>query len=414
MKHLTSVLSLLFLVPLARLHADEVRLRDGRVLYGKVTDEKEVLAVATRDGVVRVATTDVVERTPEAALKQRLLELARGQSESPFAQLQLALQAHVWALESEMWQHLDVVLAAPASDRDRLQRRIDDFLTQLEPELMPRKYRTADTDVRVRELLRGHRRNDGLGKQQARVALLAREPNADKDLRLEARRNSDRDRRELAIAALLHRGTGGNDAFAWRTAILDSDAAVRTAAMRMSRDLGLSHAAVEYLAPGLEHSSAEVRVRTAAAYEALGDVTALRALVLAGPKAGVALAGGGNGHNRAHVAFLQSQAYVRDFDVEVASGSFTADPKIDVLHSGSVLDVAVQNITIERVRVVRAYRSALAKLGSKDPGADPSLWPAWLATLEQEGLSVAPMTPARTEAGADQAPVKAEGSGQKR
>ena len=49
-------LSLLLLVPFAAmsLRADEVRLRDGRVLYGKVTEEKDALAIETRDGTVRV------------------------------------------------------------------------------------------------------------------------------------------------------------------------------------------------------------------------------------------------------------------------------------------------------------------------------------------------------------------------
>lgn len=417
MNLLASALSLLVLVPSARLSADEVRLRDGRVLYGKVTDEKDALAIATRDGLVRVAITDVVERTTEQSLRDRLRSLEKSQgnkdSDSPFTQLQLALQAHAFALEPEMWRHLDAVLAAPPADRERLQRRIDDFLSRLEPELLLRKYRTADTEIRVRELLKGHRKNDGLGKQKARIALLALEPNADKDLRTEARRNSDRDRRQIALQALLRRETGGNDAFAWRTAILDQDQSVRTAAMVMSRDLGFARGAVDYLAPGLEHASAEVRVRTAEAYEALGDAAAVRALALAGPKvgAGLAAAGSGSSQPRAHVAFLQSQAYVRDFDVEVASGSFIADPKIDVLHSGSVLDVTVQGVNIERVRITRAYRAALSKLASNDPGPDPSTWPAWLSSLPAEPV-LNPTTPART--GKDAQPTKPDGSKQKR
>ncbi len=42
---------------------------------------------------------------------------------------------------------------------------------------------------------------------------------------------------------------------------------------------------------------------------------------------------------RGHVAVIDQQAYVRDVDVEVAQASFIADPKIDVIQDGIVLDV---------------------------------------------------------------------------
>jgi type II secretory pathway component GspD/PulD (secretin) len=42
---------------------------------------------------------------------------------------------------------------------------------------------------------------------------------------------------------------------------------------------------------------------------------------------------------RGHVAVINQTAYVRDFDVEVAQASFIADPKVDVIQDGIVLDV---------------------------------------------------------------------------
>lgn len=377
----------------ASLRADEVRLRDGRVLCGKVTEEKGMLVVATREGIVRVAATDVLERTSEAVLRQRLRELAKDQSDSPFAQLQLALQAHAWALEPEMWQHLDAVFGAPATDRAKLQKRIDDFLAQLEPELLPRKYRAAATEARIRELLQGHRKSEGAGRRQARIEVLAREANADKDLRREARRNQDPARRELALAALLRRGTTGNDAFAWRSAILDPDQGVRTSAMAMSQELGIGEGAVSYLAPGLGHGSAEVRIRTAEAFGALGDASAIAPIVAATPSVAALAAPVGAGENRAHVAFLQSTSYIRDFDVEIASAAFIADPKVDVLQSGSVLDVTIHSIQMERVRVYRAYRKALHSLAGSDPGTDPATWPDWLQRVEAGRKVLPPTTP---------------------
>ena len=42
---------------------------------------------------------------------------------------------------------------------------------------------------------------------------------------------------------------------------------------------------------------------------------------------------------RGHVAVINQTAYVRDFDVEVAQAAFIADPKVDVIQDGIVLDV---------------------------------------------------------------------------
>ncbi len=42
---------------------------------------------------------------------------------------------------------------------------------------------------------------------------------------------------------------------------------------------------------------------------------------------------------RGHVAVINQTAYIRDFDVEVAQASFIADPKVDVIQDGIVLDV---------------------------------------------------------------------------
>ena len=58
-------------------------------------------------------------------------------------------------------------------------------------------------------------------------------------------------------------------------------------------------------------------------------------------KRGAAGAASDTGASRGHIAFLNQQAYIRDFDVEVAQASFIADPQIDVLQSGTVLDATV-------------------------------------------------------------------------
>jgi len=378
------------------LRAEEVRLRDGRVLYGKVTEEMatKTLLIETRDGVVRVAVDDVAGRLDDAKLRGKLRELAATVGDTPFAHLQLAMRAREFGLDAELWQQLDATVQGSEHESTALQNRLDDFLGQLEPDLLPRKWRTANTDVRVRELLQRHSKNGGPGRRAALLELLHREPNADKDLRQQARRNGDAQRRLLAVEALVLRGTAGNDSFAWRTAILDRDSKVRAGAIDIALHRGVQTGAVDYLAAGLVHSSPEVRVRTAEAFEHLRDPAAIKLLVMAGPNAGKALADSG-GSPRAYVAFLQQQAYIRDFDVEVAQASFIADPKIDTLQSGTVLDVTVMGVYEEQVRITLAYRSALHHLAGSDPGADPRAWAAWLAQqAPQQPSATTPDKPA--------------------
>ncbi len=51
---------------------------------------------------------------------------------------------------------------------------------------------------------------------------------------------------------------------------------------------------------------------------------------------------------RAYVAFLEQRSIVRDFDVQVAQSAMIADPIVDTVTSGAVLDVTLGGITIER------------------------------------------------------------------
>jgi hypothetical protein len=369
--------------------ADEVRLDDGRVLVGKVQQKAEVWEVTTHDGVVVVAKEKVTGHRTDAMLRRELADLARSAGDTPFAHLHLAAQARAYGLEAELWRHLDRCLGGPqvgdasaarmpAGADAPLQRRITDFLARLEPELLPRRWRTAATEVRVQRLLEALPRGAGPGRSAAVEELLVREPDADQALRHEARRNVAEHRRIGALAALQRRDLTGNDHFVLRSAVLDPSRAVRDAAAALVPPAEAA-AAVRYLAPGLMHDDARLRVRTAEALADVGHADAVRLLVLAGPNAGAAL-GAADAGVRAHVAFVQQQAYIRDYDVEVAQASFIADPKVGVLQSGSVLDVTVAGVSRE-VTIVRAYRQALAELTNADPGADPRTWSSWLAAL---------------------------------
>lgn len=360
--------------------ADELRLRDGRIIVGKVTSRADTYEVATRDGVVVVAKAEVESHRDDDALRRDLADQTRRAGPGAFGQLQLAIQARAYGLEPELWRHLDRVVAQPGGS-DALQRQLADFLGQLEPELLPRKWRRAPTSARVHQLLDLLRADTGPGRTAAIEELLVREPNADQDLRQQARRNSAPRRRVGALSALQRRELAGNDRFVLRTAVLDGSAEVRQAAAALGRGK-VTGDDVVYLATGLGHENAKVRVRTAEALGTLGHADAVKLLVLAGPHAAVGVAAGGGDGVRGHIAILQQQAYIRDYDVEVAQAAFIADPKIDVLQSGSVLDVTVAGV-VEVRTIVHAYRQALKQLTAHDPGDDPRRWAAWMAALPQ-------------------------------
>lgn len=384
----------------ADLPADEVRMHDGRVLVGKVTERGDNLQIATRDGVVVVASKDVARRRKDAELRASLAEQARGAGDSRFAHLQLAAQARSFGLEPELWQHLDRALAlgGPAhrsTDRatdEALDRRLADFLAQLGPELVPLRHRGAPTRVRVQELLAALRQDDRPSRCAAVEELLVRETNADEDLRRQARTNPTPACRIGALRALERRSLAGNDRFVLRTAILDASSEVRAVAVALSRPL--ANADVDYLATGLADQNAKVRIRTAEALGELGNPAAVKLLVLAAPHAGkgLAAADGVDGSVRAHIAIIEQQAYVRDFDVEVAAAAFIADPQIDTIQSGMVLDVTVHAVFSEPV-IVESYRKALRRLTSHDPGADPRAWPQWL--IRQRNQATTPTTPSQ-------------------
>ena len=75
-----------------------------------------------------------------------------------------------------------------------------------------------------------------------------------------------------------------------------------------------------------------------------------------------------SGHSappRNHIFVGKQTAYVQDFDVEIAQAAAVADPQVNTLHQGAVLDVRVLAVTSSRTATrteLSAVRAALAKL----------------------------------------------------
>jgi hypothetical protein len=71
-------------------------------------------------------------------------------------------------------------------------------------------------------------------------------------------------------------------------------------------------------------------------------------------------------------------AYVQDFDVEVAQFASVADPQVNTLIEGSVLDVRVIGTSeISFAVESRKIRGALRKLTGENPGETNRSWLDW-------------------------------------
>jgi hypothetical protein len=71
-------------------------------------------------------------------------------------------------------------------------------------------------------------------------------------------------------------------------------------------------------------------------------------------------------------------AYLQDFDVEVAQFQAVADPQINVLVEGQVLDAGVVGVQeVDYVTERRVLQDSLGKLTGADPGNYARDWLAW-------------------------------------
>jgi hypothetical protein len=370
--------------------ADEVRLRDGRVYFGTVAERGAEIMITTRDGVVRVSKADVLGTRDAATLEKELSDLSARAAKGAFAHVELARVAREWGLTESMWAHADAALTAHEPAIDAALRA---FLGECEPELRAGRARKTAVAERVQDLLWRVHREASPARILAITEVLAREPEADKALRRKAREATLEQQRIVALEALARRADQSNDPFVWRTALVDPARGLRERAALLARTGQRPATAVAYLSGGLESGDSEVRIRAAEAFAKIGDPSAIEPLVAAGPMAVVDVAGGGGQFTpRAHCAFVTQESFVQDFDVEVAQGAVIANPKINVLQYGSVLDVAVHAVQLYRIEVVVAYRKALRELAGSDPGADPTKWREWKDRLPATRPS-APQTP---------------------
>jgi hypothetical protein len=126
-------------------------------------------------------------------------------------------------------------------------------------------------------------------------------------------------------------------------------------------------------------ASQSVRENAVDALGEIGHIAALAPLVsrlnaLSTPQS----SGGGGGKPSASIFVGRQFAYIQDFDVEVAQFAAVADPQVNVLTEGAVLDVRVHGCWQASPAVEsRRVRTALHKISGEKPGDSNKAWLAW-------------------------------------
>jgi len=157
-------------------------------------------------------------------------------------------------------------------------------------------------------------------------------------------------------------------------AVLDASADVRAGAA-LALKAAANPLVIEPALRAVDSKNAEVRKN---AIEALGTMEYREAVEPLFHHLVSLQSGGGGRAPHTYIFNGRQRAYVQDFDVEVAQNASIADPIINVLTEGSVLDVAVIGVTEYQVAGERAaVRGALTKLTGANPGETTTAWQRW-------------------------------------
>ncbi len=139
------------------------------------------------------------------------------------------------------------------------------------------------------------------------------------------------------------------------------------------------------------------------AIEALGTMNYPAAIEPLVARLGALAASSGSGGAwkapASHIFVGRQFAYIQDFDVEVAQGAAVADPQVNTLVDGAVLDVRVIGVSEMTVAIEsRKVRVALEKLTGAHPGDTNRAWLQWWdSTGKNPPPASGPRTPAPGE-----------------
>ncbi|MFT5285924.1 MAG: hypothetical protein ACI8TQ_002092 [Planctomycetota bacterium] len=185
---------------------------------------------------------------------------------------------------------------------------------------------------------------------------------------------SSRDeRRDFATLALRRLMPGEGIDELLRRVVLDRSPQVRAGAALALRD-AKNPEVVEPVIKALNSKHALLRQNAATALGSMNYALAAQPLITALASA----SGSSQRAPRSHIFVGTQTAYVQDYDVEVAQSEAIANPRINTLSEGSVLDVRVSNISSVSVTTQRrTIRDALTKLTGAKVGSSTKAWEKW-------------------------------------
>ncbi|MBK9388356.1 MAG: HEAT repeat domain-containing protein [Planctomycetes bacterium] len=355
-----------------------VRLLDGRVLRGKAQPglpaAGEPLRLETARGPLEVPAAELVSVRALAELRREAEALRSSLAADPRRGVRLASWMASQGLHEEIERELDPVLAADPADplATSVLRGLD------VEELVPLP--DGDLNALCRAALRAG--EQALGHPtKLRLAELRLErlsPDLYEPLLANAVLSKRSGERAFAVGAIARLMPKEGLKRLLERALLDRQKDVRQVAQKelaRSSDPGI----VFPLLRGLDSKHPQVRLNAIDALAALGDPRALGDLILRVTHSG------GTGQ-RVNVSFTKQISYVSDFDVEVAQAAAIADPVINVLQEGAVLDVTLVGTHGETDYYVERSRAldALKKISGKDLGRDPKAWTEWWQTQREE------------------------------
>lgn len=377
--------------PLARDGA--LQLRSGERIGGRLEASSSAKHLRLRRGakLERVLREDVLGFATCEELELQLAELAKRSGDSGFARVQVALRAFELGLFERGLEGIagldEATRAKNARAVERLEMRAADEIVARFPErasaTVARAFlqklsarmsgpKSAERRVAWRVLLKLLREEGARQKSAAKVASKIAAAGGKK-----ARARGKRDartvravcrkfatppmhaiRQAVARRALLALD-GDAQRFVYRQALAHPAGSTHERIVGELKSTGHADAAARYLSRWLGQARRGLEMRAVNTLAALGSkegIAPLEALAKAIPGRMRAFRGGSTGGSRAHVAFTTQQAYIADYEVEVATAAAIAKPVVRNLTSGVVLDATVGAISV--IPYLRDLRSA--------------------------------------------------------
>jgi hypothetical protein len=230
--------------------------------------------------------------------------------------------------------------------------------------------------AKVRELLDAYAAGGDRAKRFARESLDTIEDEHKVEPMAFALRSRNEDVRTLAAEELGRIGNRRALRPLLHRAVFDPSEDVRHASVDAAKVIGDANL-IAPLVGALGSESANVRMNAARAIARAGDVRGVKYLVYR-------FEARGGGAPRAYNMTANQLTFIQDFDVEVASTAFIADPIPGIIQEGTVLDVqvvATQQTThlVEREVIHRALQHLT---GATDVPNETGAWARWFRDNE--------------------------------